>query len=342
MQLFYASEDWRSWLTALPRLAGQSWPHACVATIGNFDGLHLGHRALVGSTVARARELGLPSLAISFEPHPARLFGREFLPLQTLGQRLQALAQSGLDAVLLLPFTRDFATMEGADFSRDVLAAALCIRELFLGYDFRMGRDRAGTEQLAEYGQEHGYAVSTLGAVLHQGLAVSSSRIREALARGDLTLANAMLGRAHSVRGVVEHGYGRGGPLLGFPTANQNITAQVMPCPAVYATLARLPGKAGREDFAPGAVYELAPVVSSDAGFAAMTSFGRNPTFGANRLCLESHILDFQRDIYDCVLDLSFLEKMRSEQAFSGPDALKVQLRADLEQRRSLGSSSFC
>ena len=235
-------------------------PRPFVVTIGNFDGVHLGHQALIRRTVNRAHKLGLRALAVTFEPHPAGVLTDNPPPaLSSARQRLDLLASLGMDATLLMPFTLELASVSAEEFCRAVLKEALHTHVLFIGYDFCLGRDQAGPEAISNIGRRLGFEVMHIHAVMFEGSPVSSTRIRRALADGRLDLANAMLGRPHTVRGMVVHGAGRGGPLLGVPTANLEQTGVMLPRPAVYATTARL----------------------TDGGKAmpSVTCFSRNPRF---------------------------------------------------------------
>lgn len=302
-----------------------------VCTIGNFDGVHLGHESLILRTVTRARELGLPSLLITFEPHPAQVLSTREVPgLSSRIQRLERFALLGVDLALLLPFTREFAARSAQEFCCQVLAETLHVRQLVLGYDFCMGSDQAGAEELVGFGREFGFDVSCVSPVMYEGAPVSSSRIRRAVESGYLEHARAMLGRPYAVRGEIVHGAGRGGPLLGFATANMDVRGLVMPPPAVYATstaMASFPAldENGCTEVEPPFTEPLMP---------SMTSFGHNPTFGEGSLTLETHILDFRDDIYGRHMELLFLGKLRDEMKFSGPEALIAQLDADREARR--------
>ncbi len=298
---------------------------SCVATIGNFDGVHLGHRELLRRTVLKAKERGLPSVVITFDPHPSSvLSSRPAKGLCTTTQRLEYLEELGVDAALVLPFTRKLASESAADFCRRVLATELNINELFVGYDFRVGSDQAGVESLREFGVGK-FAVTRMEAVILEGEAVSSTRIREALEHGELERANRLLGRPFAVRGVVVHGQARGGPLLGIPTANLDVPASMaMPVPAVYATSTRL--WEGRK---PGSWY------------MSVTSFGRNPTFEGAFLTLETHLMDFSADLYDRELEVCFLAELRKEHRFNGLEALIAQLHADMDARRKLPARAF-
>lgn len=301
----------------------------CVATVGNFDGTHAGHQALIRRAVSLARERGLKTLAVTFDPHPLGVLTGSAPPaLSSTRQRLDMLASLGVDLTLLLPFTPQLAAVSADDFCRSVLKEALSVEALCIGHDFCLGRDQAGPEALSAIGRRLGFEVVNMPAVLCEGSAVSSTRIRQALADGRLSLANAMLGRPYAVCGLVVRGFGRGGPLLGVPTANLERLGVMMPRPAVYASTARL---------ADGC--KVLP---------AVTCFSRNPTFqtGAgmvdgDELILETHILDFSGDLYGRELEVAFVERLRDARKFQGPAELAAQLHADIEARRALREPVF-
>lgn len=289
----------------------------CAATVGNFDGVHLGHQALLRRTVEKAREQHVPAVAVTFDPHPVSVLSSHApRELCSTAQRLEYMEQLGVDAVLLLPFTRELASETAGEFCRRVLLEGLAVRELFVGYDFRMGSDRAGADVLRTVIP----TVSQVQAVLMEGIPVSSTRIRKALAEGRLDEANMLLGRPFSVQGEVVHGEGRGGPLLGIPTANLDVPrTQAMTAPAVYATSARLLDGEG-----------------SGTWHMSVTSFCRNPTFDGSALTLETHIMDFSGDIYGRNLEVRFLARLRQDRRFDGLEALIAQLHADMDDRRKL------
>lgn len=306
------------------RAAGQSRPF--VVTIGNFDGMHLGHQALIRHAAGLARARGVKALAVTFEPHPLAMLADNAPPaLGSTRQRLDMLAFLGVDVTLVLPFTPELASVAAGDFFRSVLDV-LPVEVLCVGHDFRMGRDQAGPGELSAIGRRLGFEVMGIQAVLYEGSPVSSTRIRRALADGHLDLANAMLGRPHAVRGLVVRGAGRGGPLLGVPTANLERTGVMMPRPAVYASTAR--------------------VVNGGEALPAVTCFSRNPTFqtggsGEDELILETHILDFSGDLYGCELEVAFVELLREARKFQCPAELAAQLHADIEARRALREFAF-
>lgn len=307
------------------RAAGQ--PRSFVVTIGNFDGMHLGHQTLIRRAVGLARARGIKALAVTFDPHPLAVLTEHAPPsLGSTRQRLDMLAFLGVDVTLLLPFTPELASVAAEDFCRSVLKEALSVEALCIGHDFCLGRDQAGPGELAAIGRRLGFEVMSMQAVLHESAAVSSTRIRRALADGRLDLANAMLGRPHAVRGMVVHGAGRGGPLLGVPTANLERTGVMMPRPAVYASTAR--------------------VLDGGEALPAVTCFSRNPTFqtgrsGEDELILETHILDFSGDLYGRELEVAFVGLLREARKFQCPAELAAQLHADIEARRALRESTF-
>lgn len=301
------------------KLYAQTGWSGCVVTIGNFDGVHRGHQELLRRTVDRAREKGLPAVALTFDPHPAALF-TEYPPkmLCSQEQRMEYMAELGMDAIIVLPFTRELAEESADAFCRRVLQNELRASDVFVGYDFRLGCDQLGADRLRDFGT---YSLTQVKAVMIDGQPVSSTRIRKALSEGRLDEANTLLGRPFAVRGEIVHGAGRGGPLLGIPTANLDVDdTQAMPAPAAFATSARLlDGPEEERDWR-----------------MAVTSFCKNPTFEGTHLTLETHLLDFSGDIYGRMLEVRFISELRKEKRFNGLDALIAQLHADMEQRRVL------
>ena len=287
-----------------------------VVTIGNFDGVHAGHAELLRRTRERAAALGLPAVAITFDPHPGALFSPQPpLALCSSGQKGELLRDAGMDAVLFMPFTSELAAEKAERFCRRVLDEDLRAAELFVGYDFRLGSDqKSGLDAFGKF------RLTRVPAVLYGGEPVSSTRIRAALAACRLDEANAMLGRPFAVRGEIVHGAGRGGALLGIPTANLAFGQGIAtPAPAVYATSAR-----------------LCDGGSGEPWHKSVTSFCKNPTFDGSALTMETHLLDFSADIYGRTLEVRFLGKMRGDRRFSSIDGLIAQLHADIGQRRAM------
>jgi riboflavin kinase/FMN adenylyltransferase len=284
-----------------------------VVAVGNFDGVHRGHQALVGAAVRRARETEGPAIALTFDPHPARILKPERAPrsLMTLEHKSECLAALGVDVLAVLPFTAELAAESPEGFVGRVLMGALQARAVVVGEGFRFGRGRAGDVlELQRLGEHLGFEVLAVPAVLHEGRPVSSTRIRESLALGDVATAAALLGRPYFVEGAVVRGDGRGRQ-LGIPTANLEVANEILPRPGVYAARVRIPSG------------ELWPSV---------VNVGRRPTFGGDALTVEAHLLGFEADLYGQSLRLLFEARLRDERAFPGREALVAQIREDRRQ----------
>ena len=294
----------------------RGWPSPAV-TVGNFDGLHRGHQALVGQAVADARARGGTAVVLTFDPHPSRVLAPERAPatIMTLDQKAELLDRMGVDRLAVLPFTRALAGETAEEFARNVLQGALQATTVVVGAGFRFGQRRSGdVSRLRRLGRRMGFAVHAMRPVFHQGAPISSSRVREALARGDVTGAAEMMGRLFFVDGPIVRGLGRG-RTLGIPTANIAPANEMLPGNGVYACWVRVGGPDGPT-------------------WAAVANVGRRPTFGGTETTVEAHILDVDRDLYDRPARLAFLARLRSEQPFPGPDALVAQIRRDIEQGR--------
>ena len=309
-------------LEGLHSLVKPGTPHA--ATIGNFDGVHIGHRQLMRTTREKAAVHGIPSVAITFEPHPLRVLSGVHLPdlLTCLPRKLEILESLGMDMALVLSFTPEMAALTPEDFVRQVMVDALSLKELVIGYDYALGKGRKGNfEALSALGAQHGFTVTQVPAVTVNGQTVSSSRIRESIRAGRVDAIPALLGRLHSVEGTVIHGASRGRN-LGFPTANISLGDVLLPPTGVYATWAELVPPLGRGGLAPG------------VRCMSVTSVGTNPTFGGTQISLESHLFDFSGDLYGSSLRLSFASWLRDEQRFGTVEALKEQIAADARNAR--------
>lgn len=290
-----------------------------VLTIGNFDGIHVGHRAIMKTVIERARALGGESVVLTFDPHPRKVLQPDRAPslLTTREQKLEALEAIGIDVTILQPFDLEFAKISPEDFVRKIVFERIRPVEVFVGYDFRFGRDRQGSmAALAEIGAGLGISVTVIPEVRIDDLDVNSTRIRELLAAGEVEEAEVLLGRPFSVRSLVLEGDHRG-QTLGFPTANLAPENEILPAVGVYAgDLRVLAGHASgrREESHP-----------------AVINVGRRPTFfESGRLLAEAHLLDFDGDLYGLPVELSFRHRLRSEQKFPGPEELKVQIAADI------------
>lgn len=291
-----------------------------VVTIGNFDGVHSGHRALLTGVVTLAHETGCNAVAVTFEPHPLAVLYPEKapLPISTLQDRLDALEEIGLDAVVVLPFTLALAAMSPRDFVHDVFVQGLRAQAVVVGRDTRFGARNAGdVDTLRELGQEFGFDVRVQQDVGEDGR-YSSTRVRSDLLAGDVTTAARMLGRPHAVTGMVVHGAQRGRE-LGYPTANlaQDATGFV-PADGVYAGW-------------------LVRAHHDGERLPAAISVGTNPTFDGSQRTVEAYVLDrTDLDLYDEVVTVQFQERLRSNVRFESVDELIVQMGRDVQQARKL------
>lgn len=285
-----------------------------VVTVGNFDGVHLGHADVIARTVWRARAIGANAAALTFVPHPVRVLARGRAParLTPLERKLELMAEAGLDLAILFPFDRRLAALTAEEFAGRMLRDGVRASAVVVGDGFRFGAGRAGdVELLAAIGPELGFEVEAVPPVMLEGQAVSSSRIRGVLVEGGVELAARLLGRPHEVGGVVVGGDRRGRE-IGFPTANLGGLRAMLPGTGVYACTVRVQG-----DTIPAAVH-----------------VGDRPTFGRGR-SVEAHLLDFAADLYGRELTLSFVARLRADRKFDGVEALVEQIRRDVEQTRS-------
>ena len=289
----------------------------CVATIGNFDGVHLGHQAILAQLAGQAGRLRLPRLVITFEPQPQEFFAGPKAPparLMRLREKLLALDGLGIERVLCLEFDHRLAAMPAERFIEDLLIERLGIRYLVIGDDFRFGHRRAGDfAMLVQAGQRHGFAVADNHSYSVGGERVSSTRVRQALAQGDLDLAARLLGRPYDMCGRVAHG-DRRGRTIGFPTANIHLHRRVTPVYGVYAVLLSGPD------------LQLWPGIAN---------VGCRPTVEGERERLEVHLLDFQGDLYGRHAKVDFLHYLRPEQRFASLAALQAQIQQDEQTARA-------
>lgn len=290
----------------------------CVATIGNFDGVHLGHQAVLRALTTRARSLGLPSLVITFEPQPLEFFRPDQAParLTRLREKLEAIAASGVDRVLLIRFGNRFASIEAESFVREVLVDKLRIEHLYVGDDFRFGRGRVGDFALLQaMGEENGFGVEDLETVADEGVRISSTRVREALQAGDLAHAGRCLGRRYRICGRVAHGHKRGRS-IGFPTMNVALLRRSTPLRGVFAV----------------EVLGLA-----DGPLPGVANIGNRPTLeGDDRFLLEVHLFDFSEEVYGRHVEVDFVERIRDEHKFESFDALREQIARDVRRARAI------
>jgi riboflavin kinase/FMN adenylyltransferase len=293
------------------------YPQGSVVCIGAFDGLHLGHRALVDRAVSRARQLGLPAVALGFEPLPREFFANSARPPRLMLPRakLDGLYRIGCDGVGLLRFNAALAAMSAQEFVRDVLVARLAAREVWVGPDFRFGQGRGGDIDLLQgMGADLGFTAGTVAPVQVDGERVSSTRIRAALASGDFEAAARLLGRPYAVGGHVVHGR-QLGRTLGYPTANLRYGGKTPALRGIYATW----------------VHGV-----TDAPWPSVSSFGTRPTVDGVEPLLEAHLFDFEGDLYGQRIDVEFVARLRDEEKFPDLPALVAQMHRDDEQARAI------
>ena len=288
----------------------------CVATIGNFDGVHLGHQAVFRHLLEKGRAFGVPATVITFEPQPQEFFSLDTAParLTRMREKLQAFRNSGIERVLLLEFGRRLADMSAQAFVQRLLVEGLAVRYLFVGDDFRFGKGRVGNiDLLRESGRRHGFEVENMTTFALGEQRVSSTRIREVLTRGDLETAARLLGRPYRICGRVARGDQRG-RTIGFPTANIDLHRKVSPLRGVYAVQ----------------VYGLA-----DQPLPGVANIGTRPTVsGDTRYLLEVHLFDFQGTIYGEHVQVEFRRKLRDEQRFDSFEQLRRQIVQDAREAR--------
>ncbi len=290
--------------------------HGCVATIGNFDGVHLGHQAVLGRLADKAEALGLPTTVITFEPQPLEFFGQGPMPprLTRLREKLQGLRRYSVDRTLVLSFNHGLAQMTAYDFIHKLLIGQLGVKYLVVGDDFRFGRERYGDfAMLQRAGEEHGFEVVNMSSFRICGERVSSTGIRRALQEGNLQRAQSLLGRPYRMSGRVAHGNKRG-RTIGFPTANIFLHRKATPVDGVFAV--ELYGVDG----------EPVPGVAN---------VGTRPTVDGTRSLLEVHLFDFEGDIYGRHVHVDFLHRIRPERRFDSFELLKQQILKDAELARA-------
>lgn len=284
---------------------------ACAVTVGNFDGVHLGHAAIVRRLIAASRRIDAPAVAFTFDPHPAAVVRPDHapVPLTTPARRATLLRAIGVDAVVVQPTDKDLVSLTADRFYREILRERLHAVALVEGADFRFGANRKGDVRLLEtLCSRDGVAFETVEAVLADGLPVSSSRIRGLIAAGRVAEAAILLASPYRLTGTVVEGANRGAT-IGFPTANLSGVATLLPAPGVYAARVTLPDRGSR----PAAVH-----------------VGPNISFGETRIGVEAHLIGFSGSLYGCSLDVDFVERLRDTQKFDSIDGLVAQLAKDV------------
>ncbi len=289
-----------------------------VVTIGNFDGVHIGHQSLFHEVIERADDIGGTSVAITFEPHPIKVLGNNGSPplITLFEQKAELIASTGIDILVCIPFTRETAGITAESFVRDILVGRLGMRVIVVGRDYTFGRNRSGDVALLEklapqYGYEVVVADWIQNSVMQRGR-ISSTRIRDLVRAGRVAESRKLLGRHYQIRGVVARGRDRGGKLLGFPTANINLQDELCPKTGVYAVTVECMGKK----------------------YKGVANIGYSPTFDDHQFTVEVHILDFDGDLYGQKIRVNFVQRIRDEIKFSGVDELAEQIRQDIAEAR--------
>lgn len=294
-----------------------------VATLGNLDGLHLGHQALVRSAVEDGRGLGVPSVVLTFEPHPLKVLAPARAPKLLLSHKdkMELLQSFDIDVVVIQKFDAAFASVPARDFVTRVLVGRLGIKKIWVGRDLRFGQGRrGGVDDLLQWGSEDGFDVGIVEPILLGGVRISSSLVRRLVEEGRVDEAAPMLGRCHFVSGRVVAGKRRGRD-LGFPTANIFSRTEVLPLDGIYATLFQCGAKR----------------------YLSASSIGTNPTFGNGPRTVESFLLDFDGDLYGEPVKLSFVKRIRAEKKFASVDELVAQMHKDVARARVIfDESGFC
>jgi len=291
-----------------------------VVTIGNFDGVHIGHQALFRQVIEKARDMGGASVVMTFEPHPLRVLNsHKHFPLITLyEQKVELIGATGIDTLVTVPFTREFAATPARAFVKDILCDLIGMKSVVVGEDYSFGKEREGDiSLLKEMGRTHGFEVIVSGWIELGARRISSTEIRNLVGDGQVEEAGKLLGRHYQVRGTVVRGRDRGGRLLGYPTANLKLSDELCPKGGVYAVTVEYQGTT----------------------YHGAANIGYSPTFDNGEFSVEVHILDFHEDIYDQPIRVNFIQRLRGERKFAGPEALAAQIKLDVEAARKLLAS---
>lgn len=285
-----------------------------VLTIGNYDGIHIGHRTIIGMVREKAAVISGTSVLMTFDPHPLQVLRpqQELPSIAPLSERIRLIESTGIDVLIIVPFTRQFGLLEPPDFVRTILVDLLKIKALIIGYDFKFGRGgRGDIPLLNSYGRKYGFSVDVVEPITIDGEKVGSNRIRLSIQEGDVDLANRFLGRPYAIEGTVIRGMSRGRE-IGYPTINLRTAYSLVPSNGVYVT----------------------EVEFDDRKYRAVTNIGHNPTFGNTERSIETFILDFEGGLYERTVRLHFLKRLRDEVKFGSVDELKHRIGADVEDAR--------
>ncbi|MEK9629666.1 MAG: bifunctional riboflavin kinase/FAD synthetase [Nitrospinota bacterium] len=287
-----------------------------VVTLGNFDGVHVGHQILFKKAAEIAREKGGTSIAFTFEPHPLKIIAPEKVPplLTHFNKKMKLIEACNIDSVICADFTRKFADQRPRDFSKDILSEKIGAKEVVVGFDYAFGKGREGTiPYLKKMGEEFGFIVNVVDPIQLDGLTVSSSHVREVIEAGNMEAAKKFLGRYYSIVGPVVSGY-KTGQAIGFPTANIDTSKVQIPGTGVYAVR----------------------MIYQNNSYDAVANIGFNPTFNRDRLSVEVHIFDFNQVIYGKEIEVEFISRIRSEIAFKSKEELVDQINKDIEKAKTI------
>ncbi|GAB5046577.1 bifunctional riboflavin kinase/FAD synthetase [Thermodesulfovibrio sp. TK110] len=289
-----------------------------VITIGNFDGVHIGHQKIFDFVKRKATEIKGTSVVITFSPHPIKLLYKEHpLKLITTNEdKIKLIEKCGIDLTISIPFTHEFAQTEAEDFVKDILVEKFNAKWIVVGYDYRFGRGRKGDKELLKkLGKIYGFKVTVLKAYKKGGKILSSTAVRNALFEGNIKEANHFLGRAYHVDGEVIKGMARGSSILGYPTANFVPKQEIIPKQGVYAVKVTIPN------------------LNTYNGVA---NIGKNPTFGNINMSYEVHILDFKENLLGKTIRVHFIERIRDEKKFNSPEELRENIAQDIEKAKNI------
>ena len=286
-------------------------------TIGNFDGVHLGHIPILKKLIEEAHREKSCAVVITFEPHPKKILHpdiRPFYLLTSLEEKIKLLEDIGVDALILIPFDVNFSKMTAESFVCDILWDKLHIRKIFIGHDYSFGKSKMGNKVfLVEFGKKLGFEVDIIDAVKLDGETISSTRVRHLILAGDMKAAARLLGRPYNVSGIVVPGKKRGS-ILGIPTANIKPEKELIPAQGVYAVISHL----------------------AEGRYRGVLNIGFNPTFSDADLSVEAYLLDFDGDIYGKKINILFIDRIRNEIKFENPELLVKQIRKDIDDARSI------
>lgn len=288
----------------------------CV-TIGNFDGVHLGHQHLFDVVQQRARRKRGTSIAVTFEPHPLQILKPGGIKLiSTVEQKIELIELSGIDVLVIIPFNQQFAATTAESFVDDILIERIGLCHLFVGYDYAFGKGRAGNiEFLQKQGEEKGFSVTVIEAFYKKEVIVSSTKVRELVALGKMEETSELLGRYYQIRGVVQRGKQRGSREIGYPTANLHVS---------------------EDDLVPRRGVYVCQVVSDNVCYGGVINIGYNPTFSEQTLVAETHIFDFNRDIYGKPIKVNLIKFLRGEEKYNSVDELSRQISIDVAQAKQV------